>query len=88
MGATALAFALSLDEFVITFFVIGSQSTLPLYIWSGLRRTIDPSINTVSSLLMLASLLIFVVALLFTLRGRARRFAEMEMPLARAGTPA
>ena len=80
MGATALAFALSLDEFVITFFVIGSQSTLPLYIWLGLRRTIDPSINTVSSLLMLASLLIFVVAFLFTLRGRARRFAEMPMP--------
>jgi hypothetical protein len=37
---------------------------------------------------MLTSLLIFVVAFLFTLRGRARRFAEMEMPLARAGTPA
>jgi spermidine/putrescine transport system permease protein len=88
MGATALAFALSLDEFVITFFVIGSQSTLPLYIWSGLRRTIDPSINTVSSLLMLASLLIFVVAFLFTLRGRAGRFAQMPMPPASAGTPA
>ena len=40
-----LAFALSFDEFIITFFVVGSNSTLPLFIWSRLRRTIDPSIN-------------------------------------------
>jgi spermidine/putrescine transport system permease protein len=81
LGATALAFALSLDEFVITFFIIGSQSTLPLYIWSGLRRTIDPSINTISTLLMLASLLIFLVAFLFTLRGAGRRRAAAAAPL-------
>jgi ABC-type spermidine/putrescine transport system permease subunit II len=83
IGATSLAFALSLDEFVITFFIIGSQSTLPLYIWSGLRRTIDPSINTVSTLLMLASLVIFVVVFVSTLRQRA------VLPLAGpAGNPA
>jgi ABC-type spermidine/putrescine transport system permease subunit II len=71
VGATALAFALSLDEFVITFFIIGSRSTLPLYIWSGLRRTIDPSINTVSTILMAASFLIFLIAFLSLRRGGA-----------------
>ena len=33
-GATCLAFALSFDEFIITFFVIGPDSTLPMFIWS------------------------------------------------------
>jgi spermidine/putrescine transport system permease protein len=68
MGATSLAFALSFDEFVITFFVIGSQSTLPLFIWSSLRRTIDPSINTISTLLLAVTLLLFAVAFVLTLR--------------------
>ena len=56
VGATALAFALSFDEFIITFFVIGSDSTLPMFIWSSLRRTVDPSINTISTLLMAITL--------------------------------
>ena len=37
VGAACLAFALSFDEFVITFFVIGPDSTLPLFIWSSLK---------------------------------------------------
>jgi ABC-type spermidine/putrescine transport system permease subunit II len=73
VGATSLAFALSFDEFVITFFVIGPQSTLPLYIWSSMRRTIDPSINTVSTLLMAVMLLLFVIAFLLTMGRRAAR---------------
>ena len=75
IGATSLAFALSFDEFIITFFVIGSDSTLPMYIWSSLRRTIDPSINVISTMLMLITLLLWVIAFAFTLRagrGRAR----------------
>ena len=73
-GATALAFALSFDEFIITFFVIGSDSTLPMFIWSSLRRTVDPSINTISTLLMAITLLLWVVAFLFAVRAaRTRR---------------
>lgn len=72
-GATVLAFALSFDEFIITFFVIGTDATLPLFIWSSLRRTIDPSINTVSTLLMLMTLLLWVAAFLFTLRAERTR---------------
>jgi ABC-type spermidine/putrescine transport system permease subunit II len=80
IGAASLAFALSFDEFVITFFVIGSQSTLPLYIWSNMRRTIDPSINTISTLLLAVTLLLFVIAFVLTLRkdltrGRAETAA-------------
>jgi spermidine/putrescine transport system permease protein len=74
VGATALAFALSFDEFIITFFVIGSNSTLPMFIWSTLRRTVDPSINTISTLLMAITLLLWIVAFVLTFRAeRSRR---------------
>lgn len=75
VGATALAFALSFDEFVITFFVIGPDSTLPMFIFSKLRRTVDPSINVVSTLLMAITLVLWAVAFVFAMRaarGRAR----------------
>lgn len=72
-GATCLAFALSFDEFIITFFVIGSDSTLPMYIWSSLKRTIDPSINVISALLLLVSLVLWTVAFFVTVRVERRR---------------
>jgi spermidine/putrescine transport system permease protein len=81
-GATCLTFALSFDEFIITFFVIGSDSTLPMYIWSSLRRTIDPSVNAISTMLLAVSVLMFAVAFLFALRGekmRARATGEEEL---------
>ena len=69
MGATFLAFALSFDEFVITFFVIGPESTLPLYIFSSLRRTVDPSINAISTLLLGITLVLFSLSFALTTRG-------------------
>jgi ABC-type spermidine/putrescine transport system permease subunit II len=87
IGAACLAFALSFDEFVITFFVIGPDSTLPMYIWSSLRRTIDPSINAISSLLLLFTMLLFVVTWLLTVWSERRRRGRglAEDPLALAG---
>jgi spermidine/putrescine transport system permease protein len=61
IGAGILVFALSFDEFLITFFVIGSQSTLPMVIWSMMRRTIDPRINAISTMLVIASLLFILI---------------------------
>jgi spermidine/putrescine transport system permease protein len=85
VGAACLAFALSFDEFVITFFVIGPDSTLPLFIWSGLRRTIDPSINAISTLLLAFTMLLFVVTFLLTTwserRRRGRGLAEDPLVL-------
>jgi ABC-type spermidine/putrescine transport system permease subunit II len=86
VGAACLTFALSFDEFVITFFVIGPDSTLPLVIWSTLRRTIDPSINAISSLLLLFTMLMFVVTFALTSwserRRRGRGLAEDPLVLA------
>jgi spermidine/putrescine transport system permease protein len=86
VGAACLAFALSFDEFVITFFVIGPDSTLPLYIWSSLKRTIDPSINAISSLLLMFTMLLFVITFALTAWGERRRRGRglAEDPLALA----
>ena len=51
-GAARLAAALSLDEFVVTWFNIGSQQTVPTLVWGLMRRGIDPSINAIATLLL------------------------------------
>jgi spermidine/putrescine transport system permease protein len=65
-GAMLLVFAQSFDMFVITVFTIGPQSTLPLVVWSMLRTGINPSINAISTLLILVTAVILVVASRFT----------------------
>lgn len=60
IGAALIVFALSFDEFLITFFVIGPESTLPMLVWSMMRKSIDPSVNAISVVLMAASLLLIV----------------------------
>jgi ABC-type spermidine/putrescine transport system permease subunit II len=83
-GATALAFALSFDEFIITFFVIGPDSTLPMFMYSRLHRTVDPSINVVSTLLLGITLVLWVVAFAFALRGARGRARAADTLLGEA----
>jgi spermidine/putrescine transport system permease protein len=68
-GASALTFMLSLDEFLITFFVLGEGQTLPVYVFARLRRTVDPGINVVSTLLLAMTLIAWLLALAATLRA-------------------
>jgi spermidine/putrescine transport system permease protein len=72
-AATVLAFALSFDEFIITFFVIGPQSTTPLVVWSATRRSIDPSINALATLLLLVTVIGTVVTVALLLARRQTR---------------
>jgi len=61
-ACSILSFAVSFDEFVVTSFVSGTETTLPMYIWSMMRRTVTPLINAISTLALLFSILILVVA--------------------------
>jgi spermidine/putrescine transport system permease protein len=58
IGAALIVFALSFDEFLITFFVIGTESTLPMLVWSMLRRSIDPRVNAISVMLIISSMIL------------------------------
>lgn len=62
LGAGLLAAALSLDEFVVTWFNVGSQQTLPVLIWGLMRRGINPSINAVASILLVSLIVLVVVS--------------------------
>jgi spermidine/putrescine transport system permease protein len=63
IGSMLLVFAISFDEFVVTYFVIGPQSTMPMIIWSMLRRGISPVLNSISAILLLLSFTLLVLAL-------------------------
>jgi spermidine/putrescine transport system permease protein len=63
IGAMLLVFAISFDEFVVTYFVIGPQSTMPMIIWSMLRRGISPVLNSISTILLILSFSLLFIAL-------------------------
>ena len=62
IGAVLIAVAWSFDEFIVTFFTIGGQTTLPIMIWGMLRRGIDPSVNAIASIILATTILATVVA--------------------------
>jgi spermidine/putrescine transport system permease protein len=69
-GAT-LAFVVSFDDFTITLMLAGpGQSTLPIYIWTSLRRGISPEINAMSSILLVISIILVTASFLL---GRRRK---------------
>ena len=71
LAAGLLIFTLSLDEIAVSFFLIGRDNTLPLEIWSRLRRGITPEINAISTLMLLFS--IFTILIWYRLRTRSQR---------------
>ena len=68
------AFTLSLDEFIITLFLIGGSNTLPLYIYTQVKFGITPEVNAVATLLLAASLVLIAAA--FLLPGALRRVRQ------------
>lgn len=71
VAGAMLAFTLSLDDFVVSFFTTGpGATTLPILIYSSVKRGITPDINALSSLIVLVSI---VGTLIVTLIERPRR---------------
>lgn len=62
IGSALLVVALSLDEFIVTFFTIGSGNTLPIVIWGQMRAGVSPVVNAVSTLMLVATLVLMVGA--------------------------
>lgn len=56
IGAALIALALSLDEFIITYYTIGGGLTLPTLVWAMLRTSLDPDINALATLILSATL--------------------------------
>ena len=56
-----MAFTLSIDDFVISYFTSGTTQTLPIYIYSMTRKRISPEINALSTVLFLCIMVLLIV---------------------------
>lgn len=84
VGAAALlAFALSLDDFVITNFTHGTVVTFPLFIWGAARVGVPPQVNVIGTLIFLIAVGIMAIGVLVSLirarRDRAMAAAEPDL---------
>jgi spermidine/putrescine transport system permease protein len=79
IGAALLIFTLSMDEIAVSFFLIGRDNTLPLEIWSRLRRGMTPEINAISAVIFVFSLV--AIVLWYRLRARAEGQPELGAEL-------
>jgi ABC-type spermidine/putrescine transport system permease subunit II len=75
VAAALLAFTLSIDEFIITYFLIGTQITLPIYIYTQIKFGITPEVNALASMLLAGSLLLLAIAFVLPRTVRASRRA-------------
>ena len=63
IAGALMAFTLSIDDFVITYFTAGADAmTLPLKIYTMVKVTVTPEVNAVSTLLMLVTLMLILIA--------------------------
>jgi spermidine/putrescine transport system permease protein len=63
VGTSLLSFTLSFDEIPVTFFLIGRENTLPMYIYSTIRRGITPEINAIGTLIVVGSLALILLSI-------------------------
>ena len=63
ISAALLAFALSIDDFVITFFNAGSTITFPLFIWGAARVALPPQIYVIASMIFLFTLAMMLITI-------------------------
>ncbi|HET7715913.1 MAG TPA: ABC transporter permease [Bauldia sp.] len=66
-----LSFTFSFEDFIIAFFVAGPNNTLPIYIFSSIRRGITPEINAIGTIVLACSMTLLIVAQFILRRGAA-----------------
>jgi spermidine/putrescine transport system permease protein len=69
VGAMLIAFSISFDEIAVTYLLTGRQNTLPMALWSMLRREATPEVNAVSTLVIVASIVLICIGTWLSRRG-------------------
>jgi ABC-type spermidine/putrescine transport system permease subunit II len=78
LAGALISVTLSIDEFVVTFFTVGPQLTLPIYIYTQIKFGVTPEVNAIATVMLLATLaLVLVGAALLAMRQRLRRGGEV-----------
>ena len=72
IGSALLVFTLSFDEVPVTFFLTGTQNTLPMHIWSMLREGVTPEINAIATITVAVSIVLIAVGLRMLAKDRTK----------------
>ena len=65
VAAGMLSFALSLDDFIVTYFVSGSTVTYPLYVNAAVKAAVPPQINVLATAILVISLILLAAGTLY-----------------------
>ena len=74
LAALLLCFAISIDDFVVTYFNSGSKVTFPLFVWGAARIGAPPQVNVIGTAIFVIALTAMLGNVLIQM-GRARRGA-------------
>ncbi len=71
-----LSFTFSFDDFIISFFVAGANTTLPIYVFSSIRRGITPEVNAIGTMVLAVSLTLLISAQLLLRKNDTKKAAK------------
>jgi spermidine/putrescine transport system permease protein len=68
LAALLLCFAISIDDFVVTYFVAGPRTTFPLFVWGAARVGAPPQVNVIATFIFCVAVIGMVVNVLVQMR--------------------
>jgi spermidine/putrescine transport system permease protein len=80
LSAALIAFALSIDDFVITYFNAGAETTFPLFVWGAARVAVPPQINVIGSMIFLVAIVLMFANIVFQ-RRRGEAPLQQAIPM-------
>jgi spermidine/putrescine transport system permease protein len=72
LAAGLLAFALSIDDFVITYFNAGAVVTFPLFVWGAARVAVPPQINVIGTMIFAVAVMLMLANIAYQRRREVR----------------
>ncbi len=72
LAASLLGFALSIDDFVITYFAAGGEQTFPVFVWGVARVAVPPQVNVVASFIFLVAIGLALANVIWQMRVARR----------------
>jgi spermidine/putrescine transport system permease protein len=68
LAGALLSFALSIDDFVITYFNAGSKVTFPIFVWGSAQRGVPPQVNVFGTVIFVVALTLMLINVLYQRR--------------------
>ena len=73
LAALLLCFAISIDDFVVTYFNSGPEVTFPLFVWGAARIGAPPQVNVIGTAIFVIALTAMLVNVLIQMRRQKRQ---------------